>query len=356
MQKRRNGQDRADPDTKRKLGPRQSQRMIEVAILTLPSVHASALYGAHDILSSAGIRWDKRTERIACEPRVRVRTVGRTTRPVMGWNGVSVRPTVALSDAETFDIVYVPALGPPDGEVPPTDPAICQWLVRQYERGAVIATACSGSLVLAAAGLLEGEPATTHWAYAGTFARCYPGTRLCPDRAMVLAGREHRIVTAGGGTLWQELLLYLIARFLGRDAAAQAAKLYLLEWGRDDQSPYALFQDRRQHADSVIRKAQRWILDHAAEPDVVAQARVQSALLERTFARRFQSVTGVSPVRYVQEIRIEMAKEAMALSHRPIDDIAYSVGYTDPASFRKLFRRLVGITPSEYRRRLTPPG
>jgi transcriptional regulator GlxA family with amidase domain len=170
-----------------------------------------------------------------------------------------------------------------------------------------------------------------------------------------LAGAEQRIVTAGGGSLWQELLLYLIMRFLGRDAAAQAAKLYLMDWSRQDQLPYALFQERRQHADAVIRKAQRIMLDRSAEADVLSLARAATGLIDRTFQRRFRAATGVTPGRYLQELRIEFAKEAIVTEDRPLDDIAWDVGYTDPASFRRLFKRVVGISPSAYRRRMTPP-
>lgn len=353
--KRRDGQDRGDSDTNDAKTSRRHARTIDVSILALPSVHTSALYGAHDILSSAGIRWDRESERIRCEPLVRVRTVGLTTDPVEGWNGVVVAPNVALADVSQSNIVYVPALGPPDGDVPESDPAVRRWLARQYARGAVIATACSGSIVLAEAGLLDGEPATTHWAYADTFARRFPTTRLCASRALVLAGERQRIVTAGGGSLWQELLLYLIARFLGRAAAAQAARLYLIDWGRDDQSPYALFQDRRQHADAAIRRAQLWMREHLSERDVLAGAREQTKLHGRTFERRFRAVTGVSPVRYIQEMRIEQAKERMVEDDRSLDEIGWAVGYADPASFRRLFRRIVGISPSAYRRRMTPP-
>jgi transcriptional regulator GlxA family with amidase domain len=353
--KRLNGQDRAECDTGRRKASPGERHTIDVSILALPSVHTSALYGAHDILSSAGIHWDRRAARIHGETRLRVRTVGSTADPIEGWNGVVVRPSVALAAVAQSDLIYVPALGPPDGDVPETDPAVGRWLARQYEGGAVVATACSGSLVLAEAGLLDDEPATTHWAYADTFAERFPTTRLCPERTLVLAGPEQRIVTAGGGSLWQELLLYLIARFLGRDAAAQTAKLYLIDWGREDQSPYALFQDRLQHTDAAIRKAQRWMREHATESDTLSGARAQTELLERTFSRRFRAVTGVSPVRYLQELRIEMAKEAIVAGHLPLEDIAWNVGYADPTSFRRLFRRLVGISPSAYRRRMAPP-
>jgi transcriptional regulator GlxA family with amidase domain len=333
----------------------RSCRSLEVSILVLPSVHTSALYGALDVLSSAGIRWDRSDERIRCEALFRVRMVGATTAPIEGWNGVVVQPDLAMSDAPQADIVYIPALGPPDGEVPQTDPDVCLWLARQHAGGAVIATACSGSIVVAEAGLLQDEPATTHWAYADVFARRFPDTRLCVERTLVLAGEEQRIVTAGGGSLWQELLLYLIARFLGREAAAQTARLYLMDWGREDQAPYALFQERRQHSDALIGKAQRYMLDHAAHPDVLAGARGQTGLLDRTFQRRFRTVTGVSPVQYLQEMRIELAKEAIVEGTRPLDDIACEIGYTDPASFRRLFKRIVGISPSAYRRRMAPP-
>lgn len=354
--KRLNRQDRGDTDIPGRNGPKEAHRVVDFSILILPGVHTSALYGAHDILSSAGTCWDGRRRIASCHSSLRIRTVGLSTAPLEGWNGVPVQPVAALADVARTDVVYIPALGPPDGSVPPTDPAVCRWLGQQYRNGAIIATACSGSFVLAEAGLLDEQPATTHWAYAGTFTERFPNTRLCAERALVLAGDEQRIVTAGGGSLWSELLLYLIARLMGREAAVHIAKLYLMDWGRDDQSPYAAFQERLQHADAQIRKAQQWIADHVADVDVLARARLESGLQERTFERRFKLVTGVSPGRYVQEIRIELAKEAIAMEYRPIDDIASDVGYLDPSTFRRLFKRMVGISPSAYRRRMAPPA
>lgn len=353
--KRLNGQDGGKTDMIDSSRSPTEDRIIDVSILVLPTVHTSALYGAHDILSSADIRWDRQRQHVRGKNRLRVRMVGPSSEPVEGWNGVMVQPSIAFSAIRKTDLVYIPALGPPDGEVPATHPDVCRWVKEQYEAGAIIATACSGSILLAEAGLLDNQPATTHWAYAGTFAKRFPTTRLCAERALVLAGKEQRIITAGGGSLWAELILYLISRLLGREAAMHTAKLYLIDWGREDQLPYALFQERLQHTDALIRKSQAYITQHAVEPDVLAGARAESGLQERTFERRFKSVTGVSPGRYIQEIRIEMAKRAMEQSIRPIDDIGFEVGYTDPATFRRLFKKMVGIKPSAYRRRMTPP-
>jgi transcriptional regulator GlxA family with amidase domain len=354
-QKRRNGHDRGETDTNGAEG-RIGGGFIDVGILVLPTVHTSALYGALDILSSTDTYWDRQRKYVRGPSRLRVRLIGASGDPVEGWNGVVVQPSASIAEVQRTDVLYIPALGAPEGEVPAAGPEVCRWIRQQYEAGAIVATACSGSIVLAEAGLLDDQPATTHWAYADTFAQRFPGTRLCAERALVLAGSGQRIITAGGGSLWSELILYLIARVLGREAAVHTAKLYLLGWGRDDQVIYSLFQERLQHADAPIRKAQRHITAHAVEPDVLTAARAESGLSDRTFERRFKSASGVSPGRYVQEVRIEMAKEAIEQSARPIDDIAFEVGYADPASFRRLFKRLVGVTPSAYRRRMTPPG
>lgn len=331
--------------------------VIHISMLALPTVHSSALYGAHDIFSTADIHWTLQQRQIRRGTnRLRVTIVGPSLAPVAGWNGVTVQPSAAISEVARSELLYIPALGPVDGNVPPTDPKVCQWIRQQYDAGAIIATSCSGSILLAEAGLLDGEPATTHWAYAEAFARRFPGTRLCAERALVLAGKEHRIVTAGGGSLWAELILYLVARLLGREAAMHTARFYLLDWARQDQLPYSLFLERQQHTDGLIRRSQEYITRHAAEPDVLLGARAESGLQDRTFERRFKCVTGVSPVRYIQEMRIEKAKETIERSVRAIDDIAFEVGYADPAFFRRLFKRMVGVSPSVYRRRMTPPA
>lgn len=321
-----------------------------MALLAVPSAHASALYGALDILSTAGMSvagGDAATGEAAIEPVI----VGADTSPVIGWNGVVIHPHRAIDDCTAPDAVFVPSLGEPDGSMPPFDPRVLDWVREQYRRGAIIAAACAGVAVPAAAGLLNGRKATSHWAYVGQFRRAFPDVELEAERALVLCGDESRLVTAGGGSLWTDLVLYLIARLVGQEAAVQSSKLYLVDRSRDSQLPYACMQERLQHADSLVRKAQACITDHLVEPDVLVRAREATALTRRTFERRFRSATGVSPVRYLQQLRVERAKEILERSDTPVEDVADRVGYSDPASFRRLFSRLVGVTPAEYRRR-----
>lgn len=202
--------------------------------------------------------------------------------------------------------------------------------------------------------MLDGCEATTHWAYADALRKEYPSVSVCPERSLVLSGDGGRIVTAGGGALWHDLALYLISKLCGREAASHIAKLYLIDWHTEGQLPYASFQERLQHQDGAIQKAQTVITQRCAEPNVIALAREAAGLGERTFERRFRAAAGVTPSRYVQEIRIEAAKEMMERETTPIDEIAFRVGYADPASFRRIFARFVGLSPSAYRKRFGP--
>jgi len=343
--KRRYEQNRADRATE----SRNPVGKPRVALLAVPSAHASALFGALDIFSTAGVRLG--SGGVDGTPGLETIIVAAGPEPVSGWHGVPIHPATAVGQAGDFDAVFIPSLGEPTGDMPPHDESVLDWLRQQYAAGAVIAAACSGVAVPAAAGLLEGQAATSHWAYAAELRRRYPGIRLQAERALVPSGEGHRLVTAGGGSLWTELVLYLIARLLGQEAAVASSKLYLVDWSRESQLPYACLEERLQHADATVRAAQKFIGEHLTECDVLARSRETSGLAQRTFERRFRAAAGVTPLRYLQQLRVEYAKELLERTDRPAEDIADAVGYSDPASFRRLFVRLVGVTPAQYRRR-----
>ena len=218
----------------------------------------------------------------------------------------------------------------------------------------MLTAACSGAWMLAAAGLLDGECATTHWAYAKAFKHFYPRVKLDARQALVLSGKENRLITAGGGSLWTELVLYLIARLVDQEAAVHTSKLYLIDWARSDQLPYACLTERTQHRDGTIRRAQHLIAERLAEENVLATVREQFDMSARSFERRFKAATGTTPLKYLQQLRVEAAKQWLESTTDSVETIASRVGYADPTSFRRLFSRLVGVTPSHYRRRLGP--
>jgi len=212
------------------------------------------------------------------------------------------------------------------------------------------ATACSGAMLLAETGLLEGAEATTHWAYCDALS-CYPGVQVYPSRALVVSGEGGRLIMAGGGTSWEDLALYLVARLVSVDEAMHIARLFLIDWHDVGQLPCAALSRNRQVDDAVIARCQAWIAEHYEEPSPVASMIQLSELTERTFSRRFKQATGMAPIEYVHTLRLEEAKQLLESSDEPVEAVAQEVGYEDAAFFGRLFRRKVGVTPTQYRKR-----
>lgn len=326
-------------------------RPVRVAILAFPEVTASVLYGFHDVFHSAGRDWGVIADGVPGPALLAPVVVSRLAGPFGISNGVTVRPDRGLDDALQPDLVCIPEVAVPPGAPLDGFDVEVEWLRRCHARGAVIATACSGAMLLAQAGLLDGCDATTHWAYTDVMRARHPHVRVHPQRALVASGEGQRLVMAGGGASWLDLAIYLIARFAGAEVAMQTARINLIEWHEIGQQPYARLAKTRQSEDAVIARCQVWIAQHYDEPaPVAAMARV-SGLAERSFKRRFQQATGMSPLEYVHTLRLEEAKQMLEAGDAPVETIAHEVGYEDPGFFSRLFRRHVALTPAQYRRR-----
>jgi transcriptional regulator GlxA family with amidase domain len=330
------------------------ERPAQVAILALPETSASVIYGMYDLFLSAGRDWgyivDGKPGPQVMQPLV----VSRSASPFEAGNRVLVRPDASLESCPPVDLVCIPELMVPPGA--PIDgrfvPEI-EWLRDRYASGATLASSCSGALLLAEAGLLDGQEATTHWAYCDVMRRRYPNVRLRERRALVVTGEAQRLVMAGGGVSWLDLALYLIARYSSVEVAMQTARLNLITWHDIGQQPFARLAQSRQVEDAVIARCQEWIAAHYHEPAPVAGMVRLSGLAERSFKRRFQQATGMAPLEYVHTLRIEEAKQMLETADQPIEAIANEVGYEDASFFARLFRRKVGLTPAAYRRRFS---
>lgn len=322
------------------------------AILTLPEVGAATVFGMYDLFMSAGRDWDLVVEGRPGKQLIAPKLVAMSREPFAAGNGVMIHPDATLDDGNVPDVVCVPELLVPPGE--PLDGrfgAQVEYLRRCHAGGALLATACSGALLLAEAGLLDGEDATTHWAYCDVMEKRYPRVRVHVQRALVITGEGQRLVMAGGGTTWLDLALYLIARLAGTEAAMQVARLNLIDWHATGQQPFARLARSRQTEDAVIARCQSWIAINYACASPVAQMQRLSGLAERSFTRRFSQATGMAPLEYVHTLRLEEAKQMLEASEQPVEAIANEVGYEDAAFFSRLFRRKVGLTPVQYRRR-----
>ena len=221
-----------------------------------------------------------------------------------------------------------------------------------YGAGATIASACSGAVLLAHTGLLDGLDATSHWAYCDALSARHPRTRWHPERGLVMAGESQRILMAGSGVAWHMLVLALIARFASPEEAMQVARINLLDMNTTSPLAYAsLTRGGLANEDRAIARCQQWAAEHYARESPVSQMVEQSGLPERSFKRRFTRATGMSPLEYVHTLRLEEAKQMLEAGNAPVEAIAVEVGYQDASFFGRLFRRKVGLTPAQYRRR-----
>jgi transcriptional regulator GlxA family with amidase domain len=332
-----------------------SSNRIKVSIVAAADVEPWVAVGIHDAFWAVGTLWN----RVMGEPeapRFSPEIVAADTAPLMTGTGVRIEPHRTFRDAAHTDIVFVPSLLISSGaQFGRDNPELVDWVRRAHAAGAHVVSACSGAYLLAEAGLLDNREATTHWAFAAAMKAEYPRVRWQTDRILVSASDDHRIVTAGGATSWMDLVLYLIGAFAGPEEARRLAKMSLFDWHHDGQNPYSRLTTRLQAKDKLIQECQTWLAENYSAGDPVISMIRLSGLSRRTFNRRFKNATGLTPLDYVQRLRIEEAKQMLETTDQPVENVASEVGYGDTVSFRRLFKRLVSDTPAVYRRRKRLP-
>jgi transcriptional regulator GlxA family with amidase domain len=332
-----------------------SSKPVEVLIVAVPETAGSALYGMLDVLLAAGNIWQTlvRTETEPALFRVRIVSPRRTA--FTCGNGIPVRPECAVADDPGGDIIILPELWlGPDEDIKGRYPELMEWIRRRYKGGATLYSACSGAVMLAATGLLDGCEATSHWGYQDLFNKRYPKVHFRPEPNLVFADPEGRIVTAGGTTSWHDLAIHIISRHGSPGEALRIAKVYLLKWHGEGQLPYATLVRRQPHADSVVRSCEEWLGEYFSESNAIKQVVGMAGIPERTLKRRFKAATGNTLIDYLQNLRVEAAKRLLESGRLPVDEISVEVGYEDASFFRRLFKRRSGLTPSQYRRMFQP--
>lgn len=227
-------------------------------------------------------------------------------------------------------------------------PALLQWLRQQHAAGTVLGGVCIGSIMLARSGLLDGRSATTHWSSAKSFAASYPAVRLEADKPIVDDGD---LITSAGLMAWSELGLRLVDRLMGPSVAADTARFLVIEHSASASQCGSNFAPILRHGDGAVLKVQHW-LQASGAVDVSVAAMAQAANLEeRTFLRRFRNATGLKPTEYCQHLRVGKARQMLEFTKGTIDHIAWTVGYQDPSAFRAIFKKITGLSPSDYRNR-----
>jgi transcriptional regulator GlxA family with amidase domain len=330
---------------------------IRVSIPVFAECDPSIVYGVFDTLWAAGARWDSDGSGALVDGMFEPRLVGAQAGPLELVTGVRIIPQDTVDQVKETDIVFVPNVMVGLSKGPRVlDRRLIDWIRHMHAKGAQMYGTCGGALVLAEAGLLDGQEATTHWVYEPVFRKFFPNVRLRMDRVLVQNGPGHNLVCGGGASSWQDLSLLLVAKHGGTEEAIRMSKLFLYQWHRDGQLPFQSMVQNVGHGDGVILRCQDWIAQNYQRQDIITELVRQSGLPKRSFDRRFRAATGYSPLAYAQTLRIEEAKQLLETSAVAVEQVGREVGYEDAASFRRLFRRLTGLGPSDYRRKFQPPS
>ena len=320
--------------------------MIDVTVVLLEGGMPSTSLAPLEIFGCAGTLWGMLMGTSA-EPRFRVRTATIDGRKTQNFVPVTLEPTVSLAEVRRTDLIVVPTGGVDLRVMRDANKRFIEWLARRGKTTAV-AGICTGSTLLAAAGLLEGRPATTHWGVVDLARTMYPNVHWKADRFVT----ESDNVFCGGGLYASiDLSLYLVEHFCGHEVAVQTAKALLLETPRMWQSTYAAQPPRSGHDDAPVQRAQNWLFQHFREPIDLDAVATKAGMSARNFARRFKAATGEAPLAYVHRLRIDSARHFLENAQRSVEEISHEVGYEDVAFFRQLFRRHTGTSPREYRAR-----
>lgn len=325
-----------------------------VSLVALPDAMVSTLYGIYDVINAFAIM--DIGSGVGARITFQIDIVGEKAGSLTLASGVSINVQRSIDTIRASDIVIVPSiLLRPEGWQKNRYPRLVEWLSRMHEGGATLCSACSGIFLLAETGLFDGKDATVHFGYARAFASVYPDVSIHPERTLVISGRREELVSSGASTTWHDLVLYLIARYDGATTAQGVARLFALQWHQEGLMPYIVFEGKSDHGDGEIQSAQQWLRDHFSVVNPVDEMIKRSKFSARTFKRHFANATGLTPIAYVQRLRIEDAKRRLERTDASIDEISWRVGYEDSAFFRRLFKRFTCLAPGAYRRRFRIP-
>ncbi len=297
-------------------------------------------------LESANILHQINTKSV--EPFFDIETASLDGKPVQCSGGLVLTPQKCIDDIEQTDLIIVPGFLFKVLPLLPGFKSFSPWIKRHYETNTVIATMCTGTFIAAEAGILDDKLATTHWYFADEFRARYPKVKLSEQHTVT---EDKNIICSGGASAGSDMLLHLIRKFISSELASECAKKLLVDSGRRDQTPYIMQSFKRNHEDTNIQGVQSWLDEHYMSSVIFDDVASMFGFGTRNFIRRFKDATKLSPIQYLQYLRIEKAKYLLETTKKNVEIITFEVGYEDSNSFRRLFKDRVGISPSAYRKK-----
>lgn len=317
------------------------QPHLDIGILLYPSAQQAAVLGITDLLCLAG-RLAAGQQGLAVNP-VRV---SHWCLPQHGDLPECVFDTQPQATGHLAALIVPPTLDPPLDK--PLAARLAPWLQVIHGQGTLLGSVCAGTFLLADSGLLDGRKVSIHWALEALFAARFGHIGRDTDQLLI---DDADIITASGLMGWTDLSLRLVDRLLGSAAMVATAQMLLIDVPGREQRHYSGFAPRLNHGDTAILKVQHWLQATNALDVALPRLADEANLEQRTFLRRFQKATGMTSSEYCQRLRVGRARAILQQGAHPIEQIAWDVGYADPSAFRKVFTRIVGLSPGAYRRR-----
>ena len=302
----------------------------------------ACIVGSYEIFTSANSYWKKSGKKELFT----IELAGVSKKSEFDNGLLTVKPHTNISAVSKSNLIIIPSLTPNYQKALRGNKLLVDWIEQQYKQGAEIASMCTGTFMLASAGLLDGKNCSTHWSSADTFRALFPKVNLLADQ---LITDENGIYTNGGAYSFLNLIIYLVEKYYDRQTAIYCSKIFQVEIDRNSQSAFAIFTGQKLHGDEMVEKAQAYIESKVDEKISVENLSSRFAVGRRNFDRRFIKATGNTPVEYSQRVKIEVAKKALETSRKTINEVMYEVGYADVKAFREVFKKITGVSPLEYR-------
>ena len=318
--------------------------MTKVTILALKDAATSTIIGPMDFFNSCGC--NDNTDKVL-QPYFDVEIVTTDGFPVRCLNGVLIQPHRSMLEVEKTDVIIVSSIVQIEQTLEREGGAVT-WLRAHYDNGVYLAAIDSGAFLLAETGLLDGKEATTNCESSGAFRRRYPGVLLKPERPIT---DQNRILCSGSANAYFDLVGYLATKIYGFEVAPELVKKHGYDACAILQTPYSEIIHKRLYADNPIRVSLQWMENNYSKPMNIGQLAKMSGMSRRTFERHFKNVTRDTPLKYLQRIRVEMAKQMLEAGELTFQEITYQVGYEDSCYFRRIFEKLKGIGPSAYKKK-----
>jgi len=310
-------------------------------LLTGGHLKPTSLFGAIEVFEKANQYLKEKDQ----PPYYDIQLVGADFEQPVSNSYFSIHSLTPIGKIERTDYIIIPAFEPGENMMTKYATTLA-WIVKQYNNGAEVASLCSGVFLLAATGLLDGKLCSTHWRAESKFKSMFPKVRLAIDRIVT---DYNGIYTAGGSMSAFNLCLYMIEKQIGREAALYCTKLLQLDIERHSQAQFQIFTGLKNHADDTIRKIQEFIEANTEEKITVDILAAKCHMNRINFSRRFKKATKLPPIDYIQRIKIEAAKRELETGRKNINEIMYSVGYIDLKAFRAIFKKITGLSPTNYR-------